>query len=250
MYRILERKIDALKKKDKCLEDRKTYDEVFDHNTLLALYKLISSGVIETLEYPISTGKEGNVFLATGKNNEFFAVKIYRVATATYKNLTKYIAGDPRFRNIPRDRRGIIFLWAQKEYKNLFRIFSAGIAAPEPKKLIKNVLVMTYIGSEERAAPMLKDAILSDPKKAFEIILENVKNLYQKAKLVHGDLSEYNILVHDDDYFIIDVGQSVVLEHPLAEELLRRDVANITRFFCKLGVPSTETDVLNYIKEG
>jgi len=248
MDRILENKIDSLKKKDKSVEDRKTYDEVFDRNTLLTLYKMITSGVFETLNYPISTGKEGNVFVATGKNKEMFAVKIYRVSTSTYKNLTKYIAGDPRFRNIPRDHRGVIYLWAQKEYKNLKRIFSAKIASPCPKRQIKNVLVMSYIGSEEQPAPMLKDVTLSNPKKSYKIILKMMRDLYQKAGLIHGDLSEYNILVQNGKCYFIDVGQSVVLEHPLAQELLERDVANISRYFKKLGVKSKEIDMLNYIR--
>ena len=112
IYRILKDKIQTLPRKDKSDEDRKTYDEVFDRNTLLAIYKLITSKVIETLDYPISTGKEGNVFCATGEDGVLYAVKIYRVSTSTYKNLTKYITGDPRFRNVPRDRRGIIYTWA------------------------------------------------------------------------------------------------------------------------------------------
>lgn len=248
MYRILEGKIDTLKKKDKSVEDRKTYDEVFDRNTLLTLYKLISSGVIETLDYPISTGKEGNVFKATGENGEWFAVKIYRVSTSTYKHLTKYITGDTRFRNIPKDRRGIVYLWAQKEYKNLKRMFKAGIATPEPKKQLKNVLVMQYIGNEQQPAPMLKDFSLPNPKKSFKTILKMMKDLYLKARLIHGDLSEYNILVESGDPFFIDVGQSIVLEHPLAEELLVRDVANICRYFKKLGVKTEEKGMLSYIK--
>ncbi|MEE9151728.1 MAG: serine protein kinase RIO [Thermoplasmata archaeon] len=247
-YRILKGKIEALKKKDKSDEDRKTYDEVFDKNTLLTLYKLISSGVIETLDYPISTGKEGNVFKGTNENGEPLAVKLYRVSTATYKNLTKYIAGDTRFRNIPRDHRGLVYLWAQKEYKNLKRMFQAGIATPEPIKQIKNVLVMRYLGNEQQPAPMLKDVTLSNPKKSYKTVLKMMKDLFLEAKLIHGDLSEYNILVENGKCFFIDVGQSVVLEHPLAEELLIRDVANICRYFKKLGVKTEEEGMLSYIK--
>jgi RIO kinase 1 len=248
MYRILEGKIESLKKKDKSVEDRKTYDEVFDRNTLLTLYKLISSGVIETLDYPISTGKEGNIFKATDENKKLLAVKIYRVSTSTYKHLTKYITGDTRFRNVPKDHRGVVYLWAQKEYKNLRRMYNVGIAAPEPKKQLKNVLVMRYIGNEQQPAPMLKDVILPNPKKSYKIILKMMRDLYLKARLIHGDLSEYNILVENGKCFLIDVGQSVILEHPLAGELLVRDVTNISKYFRKLGVEVEEKDMLKYIK--
>ncbi len=248
LYRVLEGKILTAERREKGAEDRKTYDEVFDKNTLLTLYKMITRGIITTLDYPISSGKEGNVFRATDEAGKPLAVKIYRTSTATYKNLTKYITGDPRFRNIPKDRRGIIFLWAQKEYKNLHRMHNAKLKSPEPKKLIKNVLVMEYIGSEEQPAPMLKDVGLSDPEKTFGSIKKMMKQLYQDAKLVHGDLSEYNLLVEKNECFLIDVGQSVVLEHPLAPELLIRDVTNISRYFKKLGVKTNENKLLEYIR--
>ena len=93
IYRIFERKIDTQKIKDKSVEDRKTYDEVFDRDTLLVLYKMLSSKVLKSLDYPISTGKEGNIFRASGEEKELFAVKIYRTSTSTYKNFTKYITG-------------------------------------------------------------------------------------------------------------------------------------------------------------
>ena len=248
IYRILEDKIQTFERREKSSEDRKTYDEVFDRNTLLALYKLITAKVIESLDYPISTGKEGNVFCATGENDTLFAVKIYRVSTSTYKNLTKYITGDPRFRNVPRDRRGIIYTWARKEYKNLSRMHAAKIRSPEPKRLMDNVLVMEYIGSAEQPAPMLKDVDLPDPKKSFRSILDMMKKLYTEAKLIHGDLSEYNVLVEEGECFLIDVGQSVVLEHPLSEELLKRDVTNIARYFGKLGVNTNEDDMRKFIR--
>jgi RIO kinase 1 len=248
LYRVLEGKICTVKRREKSDEDKKTYDEVFDKNTLLTLYKMISKRIISTLDYPISTGKEGNVFRATDENEEALAVKIYRTSTSTYKNLNKYITGDPRFRNVPKDHRGIIFVWAQKEYKNLMRMNKAGIPSPKPKKLIKNVLVMEYIGNEEQPAPMLKDIELKDNEKSFNSIKKMVKDLYQKANLIHGDLSEYNILVEDNECFLIDVGQSVLLEHPLARELLVRDVTNISRYFKKLGVKIKENELQEYIK--
>ncbi len=248
IYRVLEDKVSTFKRREKNSEDRKTYDEVFDNNTLLVLYKLLTKGFLDTLDYPISTGKEGNVFKGTGNKGEMLAVKIYRTSTSTYKHLIKYITGDPRFRNVPKDRRSIVYLWGQKEFKNLARMFNAGIAVPEPKKQIKNVLIMGYIGNDSQPAPMLKDVPKLEPEKSFDIILTMMKKLYSEAKLVHGDLSEYNILVDNEKHFLIDVGQSVVLEHPLAEELLVRDVANIVRYFTKLGVRCDGKDMVSFIK--
>jgi RIO kinase 1 len=249
VYSVLDKRI-KLERTERDADDKKTYDEVFDKNTLLSLGKLISKGVITTLDFPIATGKEGNVYRATGENQDLLAVKIYRTSTSTYKNLMKYITGDPRFRNIPKDRRGIISLWAQKEYKNLKRMEAAEIPAPRPVKLLSNILVMTYIGCGEQPAPMIKDCSLERPQESFEFLYNAMKKLFSKAQLVHGDLSEYNILVEGDDCFLIDVGQSVVLEHPLARELLQRDVDNLARYFRKLGVSCSEKDMLKCITEG
>merc|ERR1712181_61675 len=60
--------------------------------------------------------------------------------------------------------------------------------------------------------------------------------MYHQCKLVHGDLSEYNMLYHQGDAFIIDVSQSVEHDHPHALEFLRKDLHNVTEFFKKLGV--------------
>src|SRR5213594_4288507 len=74
--RILETQVDALRTKEKDSETRKTYDEVFDHAALLTIADLITDGVISTLDYPVSTGKEANVFHATGPDGRAKAVKI------------------------------------------------------------------------------------------------------------------------------------------------------------------------------
>ena len=99
-----------LKKLDKQLEslisrigvDRKTQDEVFDKTTLHIFEKFISDGVIDILDFPISTGKEGNVFRAITPNKKLVAVKVYRINTASFKHIYDYIIGDPRFSKIKR----------------------------------------------------------------------------------------------------------------------------------------------------
>ena len=130
---------------DRVGADRKTLDEVFDKSTLLALEKLISSKVIDILDFPISTGKEGNVFRGVTPDKKFVAVKIYRTSTSTFKHISEYIIGDPRFSSLPKNRRDVIFAWTQKEFKNLERLARVGVSAPKPITKIKNVLVMEYI---------------------------------------------------------------------------------------------------------
>jgi RIO kinase 1 len=236
VYKLLEEKVDGFRKEERIEKDanqRKTYDEVFDQLTLMNIYKLIINKQLDTLDFPVSTGKEANVFAGTTPEGKMVAVKIYRVATATYKDFRKYIEGDPRFKNVKGDHRSLVNTWARKEFKNLNRIYDAGIRVPEPITYLNNILIMEFIGSEGRAAPMLKDIILENPQECLDILTETVESLYKKCQIVHGDISEYNVLVPDDDIVIIDVSQSVLLSHPMAPELLERDIKNLERYFRK-----------------
>ena len=249
MYDLLDKKIDALRKRDKGDEERKTYDEVFDRHTLLSIYKLMCDGVIDTVDYPISTGKEGNVFKGTSPEKNSIAIKIYRVSTATFKNLSKYVVGDPRFKGLHRNYRRLITTWARKEFRNLKRMREGGVNVPKPFSCHNNVLVMEYIGDDVSPSSMLKDVHVEDAEKMFRQVLKNAKKIY-KAGLVHGDLSEYNILVKKDKPVIIDVAQAVTLEHFSADDWLKRDVKNIVRYFRKIGVKVEEDDVLKKIVGG
>lgn len=220
--------------------DRKTIDEVFDKTTLLTLEKLISDGIIDILDFPISTGKEGNVFRGNAPDKTYIAVKIYRTSTATFKNLSKYIIEDPRFLSIHKTRRDLVYAWTQKEFKNLERAVESGVNAPKPIARMNNVLVMEYIGGEYRPAPLLKDVVLPNPKQTFDIIMSSIKNLYQKADLVHSDMSAYNVLVYRNRPYLIDFGQGVLTEHPHAHDFLKRDVHNMVTYFKKFKIVAHE----------
>src|SRR5881296_2644559 len=122
---LLEERIEVLGRRRKDADHTKTYDEVFDEATLMAVYKFVSDGTIRTVDYPVSTGKEGNVFHATTEEGAA-ALKIYRVNTATFRSLADYLQGDPRFKKVGRTFRELITVWAQKEFKNLTRMREAG----------------------------------------------------------------------------------------------------------------------------
>ncbi len=226
---------------------RKTEGEVFEKATLQSLWKLMNNGYIEMIDFPISTGKEGNVFRARCKD-EFVAVKIYRINTATFRSISKYLMYEPP-QKVKKDRRSIIFAWALKEFNNLKKLYNAGVRVPKPIAREGNIIVMEYIGTEEQPAPLLKDAEVNDYKEVFEKIKEYLRIMYHKANLVHADFSEYNVLMHENEPVIIDVGQTVSKENPMAMEFLQRDVKNITRFFRKY-IEIDEQEFLRYILEG
>jgi len=246
-FELFEREIDDWRMRRKDANDRKVVDEVFDKRNLMRLYKLFSDGTLDRLDFAVATGKEGNVFRATTPEGNLVAVKIYRTTTATFKDMAKYVQGDPRFKGITSNRRKIILAWAAKEFGNLQRLTEAGVRVPKPIAHHQNIVVMEYIGTEVEPAREMRNVVLDDPEGVARKILGYLRLSYQKAKLVHGDVSEFNVLMLDQEPVIIDVGQAVLLEHPLAEELLERDVANVARYFKKYGIridPKAELEVI------
>ena len=149
-----------------------------------------------------------------------------------------------------RDTHSLVYVWAQKEFKNLKLAYEAGVKVPKPIAVNKNVLVMEFIGEDGVSAPLLKEVEVKDPKSMYKKILENIKKLY-RCGLVHSDLSEYNIMVFDDEVFLFDLSQAVPLEHPMAEEFLMRDLRHFVRFFRKLGLklPEPESIFKEIVKE-
>jgi RIO kinase 1 len=215
---------------DRMGPDRKTFGEVFDTSTLLRIGKLISNGIIDQIDFPIATGKEANIFRGVTPENKFVAIKIYRTSTLTFKHISSYIDGDPRFKHTNKSHRQIIEEWAKKEYKNLERLRHAKVRVPAPIKRKNNILIMDYIGDAAQAAPLLKDVTLNNPQKIFDELLTFITRMY-KTEIVHADLSPYNILIYKGKPYIIDVGQAVLLEHPSSLEFLKRDIHNIIQYF-------------------
>ena len=114
--------------------------------------------------------------------------------------------------------------------------FQAKVNVPKPVAVKNNVLVMEFIGKDGRSAPSMKEQLPSNPEKNYKLLLTYLTRLYRKADLVHGDLSEYNIMVWKDKPVVFDMSQSVPTSHPLAKSLLERDLVNVNKFFNRLGV--------------
>ena len=222
-------------------------ESVFDERTLFQLSKIIRNGPIGEIGGIISAGKEANVYLAYDLNGKEVAIKIYKIDSNTSKWMRNYIIGDPRFKKIPNNTSKIIYLWAQKEYKNLKRAYNVGLRVPKPIFIKNNILIMEYIGTESTPAPLLKDVkILKEPMDFLKEILEFIRILYQKAKLVHGDLSEFNILYYNQKPVIIDISQAVSIQHPKAEIYLARDIKNVVNYFEKLNLETPDPEEFYY----
>eukprot|EP00897_Mesotaenium_endlicherianum_P010349 jgi/Mesen1/9342/ME000061S08781 len=208
--------------------DRATVEQVLDPRTRMVLFKLLNRGVFSDIHGCLSTGKEANVYHATAEKGEHkeLAIKVYKTSILVFKDRERYVQGDFRFRHgySKHNPRKMVKTWAEKEFRNLSRLRAAGINCPVPVLLRLHIL----------------DAALSELKLRecyFELVVA-MRQMYQKCRLVHGDLSEYNILYHEGRLWIIDVSQSVDLDHPRALDFLREDCLHVTDYFKKNGVPT------------
>lgn len=228
--------------------ERATSEQVLDPRTRMILLQMINRNVVSEINGVISTGKEANVYHALsddGGTELHRAIKVYKTSILVFKDREKYVAGEFRFRQgyNKSNNRAMVKIWAEKEMRNLKRIHAAGIPSPEPLYLRLHVLAMSFLGdSKGIASPRLKDVTFADPdplprwRSLYISILSYMRIMYQVCRLVHADLSEYNILYHNDRPHIIDVSQSVEYDHPRSLDFLRMDIKNINDFFARKDV--------------
>jgi len=221
----------------------KTYSKVFDITTLNVLEELKEDKFISDDLSIISEGKEAIVFRSGNK-----AIKIYKVLNISYKGQLKYLEADPRIRSFPRSQVGIIYTWVKKEFMNLRRMFRSLVSVPAPYVYKKNVLVMEFIG-DEKPAPVLHDIIneIEDREKVFYDIVEEYKKIYNKAKLVHGDFSDYNLLYYKNKIYVIDVSQAIPSYSPAAFTYLEKDLENIQSIVNKMKVKVDKVELMRML---
>ena len=231
--------------KEKRSEEYEVLEEVFDKSTLMTVYDLMNKHIIEEIFGVVSAGKEARVYWGKDAEGNEIAIKIYLTVSAEFKRgKLPYIEGDPRFAHVRRDTRSLVYAWAQKEFKNLELAYAAKVRVPRPIAVKNNVLVMEFIGKNGVLAPLMKEVPPKNPERIYKVLITYLKRLYRKAKLVHGDISEYNVMIWRGLPVLIDVSQAVPLEHPNSEMFLMRDLRNLNRYFGKLGVEVLPLDEL------
>jgi RIO kinase 1 len=212
-------------------EKFKTYNGVFDEFTKISIEVLKKRDYFEELIRPIKCGKEADVYLAKYKNG-FRAVKIYRINTSNFNKLYDYIKFDYRFKNLCGSKRKIILEWCKKEYRNLKKLENH-ISCPKPIKFLNNIIVMEYIEDG-----MLVHNNLENPKEFFDKIINTIKIMRDECNLYHCDLSQFNIMIKNNEPCFIDFGQSIVAKQELDFEKIKhffvRDLEVITNYFNKM----------------
>jgi serine/threonine-protein kinase RIO1 len=246
----------------------KTRGGAMDSNVRLLITKAINNGLIQHCNGVVKEGKEAIVYHAdAGTESEGFdvAVKVFK-RISEFRNRGTYIDNDPRYfgQKFPNaDSREQVELWAEKEYRNLVRANRAGISVPTPLLQRENVLFLRFLGDDGWPAPQLRELELRKGSKKWTTLycqtLVAIRRLFHCARLIHGDLSEYNILVcsseqvqnaldksedakRDLQVVLIDFGQAVERNHPSALDLLKRDLQILNDFFLKQEITILEQE--------
>ena len=204
------------------------YSLTFYGLNVLAFDGLHRRGIVEALGDRIGVGKEGEVYLGLAPSGERVVVKFHREGRSSFqriRRLRSYLAGVDRKR-----WHDIAKLLGEREFKILVVLEREGAMVPRPIAWNRNAVVQEYIPGVElyRVRELDEDVA----KRVLEDVIETIRIAYRRVGVVHGDLSEYNVLVAETGRgYVIDWPQYVYKDEPHAGELLERDVRYITSFF-------------------
>jgi len=207
----------------------------------LALNNLVKEGVIASFGKSLGVGKEADVFDALNAEGKRLAVKFHRLGRISFRQTR-------RKRGYAREHASWLFqshIAADKEFEAMKLAYEMGVAVPQPISHNRHVIAMSMI----EGAQLVKYKDIGKPEKPLREIFRSIKKSYQKANLIHGDLSEYNIILQPDGHIlIIDWPQAVKTSHANAKEMLERDLHNVLVYFNrKFSVKLTVAQALAYV---
>ena len=221
------------------------YRLTFTGYDALALHTLAKRGIVEKLSpTPIGVGKESDVYAGDVIGGGKVVLKFHRLGRTSFRQIR-------RFRAWIGERRHITWLYesrlsAHTEYKALVLAYNAGLNVPRPITVNRHTVVMNYVNG----AQLSEIDEIDDPEDTYWTIIEDVKRLFSDVGIVHGDLSEFNIMINIDDGkpYIIDWPQWIPRNAFGALDALRRDINNVSRYFMrKFGLDLNVDEVYSYV---
>jgi RIO kinase 2 len=190
----------------------------------LVINAFVKSGVISSFGQTIGVGKEADVYTALTPEGGTVAVKFHRLGRISFRQTR-------RKRGYIKEHSSWLFqshLAAEKEFQALQLVYKNKVSVPKPLNYNRHAIAMSIIEGGE----LSKWRKIANPKRVLKDILRNIRKAYLKAHVIHGDLSEYNIILQPDMHvLIIDWPQYVSADHLNAVELLQRDIQNVLTFF-------------------
>ena len=210
----------------------------------LALNALVKRGIVEALGSPLGVGKESDVYDAKGREDTRIALKFHRLGRISFRQTRRtrgYVAERAHTSWIYQARMA-----ATREFAAMKRASRAGVPVPKPIGQNRHLVAMDMFEGSE----LSRISVIPEPGATLRRILFKLRLLFRDARLVHGDLSEYNILMAESGQFVfIDWPQSVPTSDPGANELLTRDISNLVNFFARRqGVSLPVQEALDFVK--
>lgn len=207
------------------------------------LQPLVDDGLIDEVIHPLMSGKEADVYVVRC-GSELRCAKIYKEAVKrSFKKAAQYTEG----RKVRNSRRARAMeknsrygrkqqeeIWQNAEVDALYKLAHAGVRVPQPYGCFDGVLLMELITDEDgEIAPRLNDVAMSaEQAREDHALIMHYVSLMLCAGLIHGDLSEFNVLVNEDGPVIIDLPQAVnAAANNNAKSMLERDVTNMTEYY-------------------
>ncbi|MEM2005832.1 MAG: RIO1 family regulatory kinase/ATPase [Zestosphaera sp.] len=193
---------------------------------LAALRKLSDSGVLGYLGTRVGVGKESEIYVAKTPAGRLVAVKFYKIGRVSFqrvKRVRPYAADESRW--FVQSKTA-----AEREYKALKVLSPCTPYVPKVYGHVDHSVVMEYVQGVE----LYRYRAALSPETILHAIMSALRSAYLDVGLVHGDLSEYNVLVDvggGEKPYIIDWPQYFLRGDPASEEVLRRDVSYIVKFF-------------------
>ncbi|MDH2900723.1 MAG: serine/threonine protein phosphatase [archaeon] len=211
----------------------------------LALHSLVRRGLISGMGRSIGMGKESDVYEVISDAGEKAVIKFYRIGRISFRaTRLKRSYSKPDAHN---QWLEINIEAARKEEEGLVRALAAGVTTPKFIARDRHAVLMSEV--EGLMLHRCRKEDIENPRELLKKILENTRTAYLKAKIINGDLSEYNILFDGEKPWIIDWPQYVNPDHPNASEILERDVENILGYFeRKFGEKIDQRKALEYAK--
>ncbi len=212
---------------------------------LLALHALVEKNIISQLGPLIGKGKESDVYSCMDDEQNIYAAKIFRIGRTSFRNIKQ-------LRDLIGKRRHLSWLYvnrlaAKREYEALEKLFKFKLNTPKPIAYNRNIVIMSYLRGKE----LVYYKTIKNPEKIFNKIIKQLKIIYQKGNMIHGDLGEFNIVLDENgNILIIDWLQWVSKDHPNAISLLTRDITNVCNFFKKkYNIQSNVNQILEFFNK-
>jgi len=204
--------------------------------SVFSLKRLVRRNVIDMLGKIMGEGKESVVFNALSERHGEVVVKFHRVGYPSFKKVKEKRDYGTLHYTVLTIRS------AKREFQALKKLYGYA-SVPRPIAWEGNAVVTELVDARE-----LNKVRLEEPEHVLELIIEEIRKMYERG-VVHGDLSQFNILVSEEGLWIIDFPQSVDVGDEVAEEYLERDVSNVLTYFERAyGVKKDLNEVLRYVK--